>query len=156
MLEEVYFSLGTNLGNREKNINEALFRMQEAFSCSPVAVSDFLETEPWGFCSENRFINCVARFDIDMNPEAILKTVKSIEERMGRDTRDILYDISGRRVYQSRIIDIDILLCGKLRYDSETLHIPHLLMAKRDFVMIPLRQIVSEKTMSSFHDIFGE
>ena len=112
------------------------------------SVSNFLETEPWGFESDSRFINAAVLYELDLkkgyNPEAealmILEICKSIEKRLGRQVKP-LYGNDGERLYADRPIDIDILLFGDNKIDCEELTIPHKHMYERDFVMIPLREI---------------
>ena len=156
---EVYFSLGSNLGDRESNLRRAVSSLEEYF-CSSAKVSAFIETEPWGFQSEDKFINCVVRFDI---PDAgqdpylfcrrILTECKSIESSMGRGLR-VSYDENGRRVYRSRPIDVDILFYGNETISDTDLTVPHPLIKERDFVMIPLQEVVSNDIIGHFPDIF--
>ena len=111
-------------------------------------ISSFLETEPWGFESDDKFLNAAVLYELRMkkgyNPEAeglmILEICKDIERRLGR-TGKPQYNEKGERVYTSRPIDIDILLFGDHKIDCEELTVPHKLMYERDFVMIPLREI---------------
>jgi len=113
------------------------------------AVSSLLETEPWGFESEDKFLNAAVRYQLRLrkgyNPEAeglmILEICKDIEKRLGR-TGKPQYDEKGERIYSDRPIDIDILLFGDNKIDCEELTVPHKLMYERDFVMIPLREIM--------------
>ena len=113
------------------------------------AVSSLLETEPWGFESEDKFLNAAVLYELRLrkgyNPEAeglmILEICKDIERRLGR-TGKPQYDEKGERIYTSRPIDIDILLFGDNKIDCEELTVPHKLMYERDFVMIPLREIM--------------
>lgn len=150
---EVYLGLGTNLGERQRNLWEAIERLDEAFGCRYSAVSDFIETEPWGFYSQNRFLNAAVRYVLSVPAgisesdfsRGILKTCKSIEMAMGR-SESPEYDAAGKRVYHSRIIDIDILLIGDWTVDEPDLKIPHPLMTERDFVMRPLSEILSDNT----------
>ena len=115
------------------------------------AVSSFIETEPWGFESEDKFINAAVLYELELpkgyNPEAeglmILEICKGIERKMGR-TELPKYDEKGNRIYTSRPIDIDILLFGDNRIDSPELTVPHKLMYEREFVMIPLREIAGQ------------
>ncbi len=143
----VYFSLGSNLGDRRKNILEAVRLMGERFSemegteRQPVALSSLIETEPWGFKSGDNFLNAAVRFDLNSSPNEILETVKGIERSLGRETLPPAYDSAGRRIYRSRTIDIDILLCGDIKMDTPELTIPHPGMMERDFVLTPLREI---------------
>ena len=112
------------------------------------AVSSLLETEPWGFESEDKFLNAAVRYQLRLrkgyNPEAeglmILEICKDIERRLGR-TGKPQYDERGERIYTDRPIDIDILLFGKNKIDCEELTVPHKHMYERDFVMIPLNEI---------------
>jgi len=146
----LYLSLGSNLGNREENIRKALSLLDEELKTPYRAVSSFIETEPWGFESDERFINAVVLYEIelpdDFEPEEeglrILRICKKTERILGR-TEEPEYDDNGNRLYKSRTIDVDILLLGEERVDCEELTIPHKLMEKRDFVMVPLRQIMN-------------
>ena len=112
------------------------------------AVSSLLETEPWGFESEDKFLNAAVRYQLRLrkgyNPEAeglmILEICKDIERKLGR-TGKPQYDERGERIYTDRPIDIDILLFGDNKIDCEELTVPHKLMYERDFVMIPLKEI---------------
>lgn len=157
----LYLGLGSNLGDRRHNLLEAVRCLDMAFAVNHDALSSFVETEPWGFDSDDIFLNAAVRYRLSvprgtsMNAFAheILRKCKSVEAEMGR-TGKPEYDSDGRRIYRSRIIDIDILLLGDFRIDDSDLKIPHPLMAERDFVMIPLREIVSHRTMDSFPDIF--
>ena len=112
------------------------------------AVSSLLETEPWGFESEDKFFNAAVRYQLRLrkgyNPEAeglmILEICKDIERKLGR-TGKPQYDERGERIYTDRPIDIDILLFGDNKIDCEELTVPHKHMYERDFVMIPLKEI---------------
>ena len=116
------------------------------------AVSSFIETEPWGFESDEGFVNAAVLYELDLmkgyNPEAeglmILETCKDIERRLGR-TGEPQYDERGERIYTDRTIDIDILLFGDNKIDCKELTVPHKLMYERDFVMKPLNEILNNK-----------
>ena len=118
------------------------------------AVSSFIETEPWGFESDEGFVNAAVLYELDLmkgyNPEAeglmILETCKDIERRLGR-TGEPQYDERGERIYTDRTIDIDILLFGDNRIDCKELTVPHKLMYERDFVMKPLNEILNNKSI---------
>lgn len=153
-LREVYFSLGTDIGDREGNLLLALEKMNHAFGVPYSALSSFIETEPWGFESDTRFLNCAVMYRLGMPCAEILKSCQSIEIEMGRKAHCPEYGNDGQRIYRSRIIDIDILLYGDEMIATETLTVPHPLMAQRDFVMIPLMQIVSHQAVESFPDVF--
>lgn len=151
---EVYFSLGTNLGDREDNIRRALELMDEAFGVHYDALSGMVETEPWGFESEDLFLNCVVRYMLDEPCRKILSECKKIEMLMGRSVHCPEFYETGTRIYRSRIIDIDILFHGEHRIDTDVLKVPHPLMKHREFVMVPLGEIVSEGMRKAFPDIF--
>ena len=154
---ELYLSLGSNQGDREFNIETALSLLNIELKTPYKAVSSLLETEPWGFECEDRFLNVAVLYELYLpkgyNPEAeglmILEACKDIERRLGR-TGKPQYDEKGERIYTSRPIDIDILLFGDNNIDCEELTIPHKLMYQRDFVMIPLREILTESARSKY------
>ncbi|MBQ9660300.1 MAG: 2-amino-4-hydroxy-6-hydroxymethyldihydropteridine diphosphokinase [Bacteroidales bacterium] len=139
----VYFSLGTNLGDRQANIEEALRRLDLAIGRPYEALSSILETPAWGFDGPP-FLNCVVRYRTARRPHTLLRICKRIERAMGR--REVLeYDAEGRRIYHDRPIDIDILLYGDLTVDMPDLKIPHPLMRSRAFIMQPLEEIFAQK-----------
>lgn len=152
---DVYLGLGSNEGDREANIRLALSMLDDVDGVSVVKVSDLIETEPWGFNADMKFLNCAAEVFVNeqVTPLLFLKECKRIEKSMGRD-EVVEFDTDGKRVYHSRPIDIDILLYGKQHIDNKVLTIPHPLMSERDFVMIPLRQIVSEEEEEAFPEVF--
>ena len=142
----LYLSLGSNLGDREENIKKALDALSEAFGVPPVKVSALLETRPEGFDSPHLFLNAAARFDIKtaeprQKSLEILDICKCIEKRLGRTDGEERGN-DGKRIYHDRPIDIDLLLFGDLEMDSPRLTLPHPRMAERDFVQIPLREIM--------------
>lgn len=145
---KLYLSLGSNQGDRKRNIETAISLLNIELGTPYKAVSSFIETEPWGFDSDDKFINAAVLYELDFkrgyNPEAeglmILEICKDIERRLGREEGP-LYDEDGNRIYKSRPIDIDILLLGDDKIDCPELTVPHKLMYERDFVMIPLREI---------------
>lgn len=138
--ESLYLGLGSNLGDRKANIERAIGLLSEAFGSSPEAVSELIETEAAGFEGPD-FLNCAVRFDCALEPEEILDICQEVERRLGRGEHR-LFDDAGRRVYESRTIDIDILLYGDRHVDTPRLTIPHPRMAERDFVTVPLREIL--------------
>ncbi len=149
---ELYLSLGSNKGDRAANMEAAISLLNIELGRPYKAVSSFIETEPWGFESEDKFLNAVVLYEMEFrkgfNPEAeglmILEICKSIERRLGR-TGEPQYDAEGNRIYSSRTIDIDILLLGDERIDCEELTVPHKHMYERDFVMKPLKEIINVK-----------
>lgn len=148
MLVDLYLSLGSNMGDRAANIENAVSLLNIELKTPYKAISSLLETEPWGFESEQKFLNAAVHYELQLkegyNPEAealmILEICKDIERRLGRK-EGVEYNEAGERVYHNRPIDIDILLFGDHKIDCPELTIPHKLMYERDFVMIPLKEI---------------
>ena len=151
MKVDLYLSLGSNKGDKRKNIEDALSLLNIELGTPFKAVSSFIETEPWGFESDEKFVNAAVYYELECKegykPEAeglmILEICKSIERRLGR-TGNPQYDEKGERIYSDRPIDIDILLFGDNKIDCEELTVPHKLMYERDFVMVPLNEILEK------------
>ena len=128
-----YLGLGTNVGNKRRNMITAAALLAERVG-DILALSGFYETEPWGFESENFFLNAAVKLKTSFSPLEVLQITQQIEKELGRTEKS-------NGVYHDRIIDIDILL-----YDDEVLQIPgltlpHPLMHERKFVMDPLAEI---------------
>ncbi len=161
MKVELYLGLGSNMGDRAKNISDAISCLDMKLGRPFKAMSSVIETEPWGFETESRFLNAVVLYELEFrdgyNAQAeglmILETCKEIESMLGRVGKPE-YDGEGERIYSSRPIDIDILFLGGSRIDCPELTVPHKLMAEREFVMVPLREIASENIRNEFGDIF--
>ena len=141
--QDVYFSLGSNQGDRQARIEEALRRLDKALGRPYEALSSIIETPAWGFDGPP-FLNCVVRYRSARRPETLLHICKRIERAMGRRGAPE-YDAEGRRIYRDRPIDIDILLYGDLTVDTPDLKIPHRLMRQREFIMRPLAEIFPQK-----------
>ena len=139
------------MGDREANIETAISLLNIELKTPYKAVSSLLETEPWGFESDRKFLNAAVHYELRLkkgyNPEAeglmILEICKDIERRLGR-TGGTEYGEGGERIYHNRPIDIDILLFGDNKIDCPELTVPHKLMYERDFVMVPLREIAGQ------------
>ena len=154
---DVYFSLGSNMGDREAHIEDAMEMMSDAFGCRPKAVSTFVETPSWGFDGHPFINNCVLyRLPRRGTPEehatSILHRIKSIEATLGR-IHEAPVDEQGNRVYHDRPIDIDILYYGNYTINTQELIIPHPLIDVRDFVLIPLREIVRRDILDRHPEI---
>ena len=143
--DTIYLSLGTNQGNKEENIRGAIEELSHLLG-TPTAVATIIETEPWGFQSDNSFLNTVVAFKSTLAPEEILKATQEIERRLGRTKKSI------DGCYSDRPIDIDILLYGSRVIESPQLTIPHPLLHKRLFVLQPLAQIAP----GLIHPILGK
>ena len=138
----VYFSLGTNLGDKDQNLRIAIGKLEERVG-KVISLSAFYATEPWGFTSENSFLNAALGMETNYLPLEILKITQEIEQEMGRMHKSV------NGVYSDRVIDIDLLLClnadgSSVVMDTPELVLPHPLMQERDFVMKPLREILEE------------
>lgn len=138
MLHQVFFSLGSNIGNRKQLIREAIALLDERVG-RVTRKSSLIETAPWGFYSPNKFINACVCCETSLNPRQILAVTQNIEREMGRVGK------SKNGEYHDRIIDIDILLYDDLTVDESDLKIPHPHMKERDFVMGPLREILESE-----------
>lgn len=132
-MEPLALALGANLGNRLANLRQALHRLEGLGTV--LKRSDVFETEPWGVTEQPRFLNACLLLKTDLDPEALLAAVKGIERDMGR--RETVR-------WGARNIDVDILLCGSLLYESPRLRIPHAHLGDREFVLVPLAQILPD------------
>ncbi len=131
--KKIYLSLGSNLGDRARNISRALELLNKELDTQYERLSPIIETESWGF-SGNDFLNCVVIYDSDIKPEDLLKICKKIERELGRcDAPE--YDASGARIYHNRTMDIDILLYGEETISTQDLTIPHPQMKNREFII---------------------
>lgn len=131
---QVYLGLGSNLGEKEENIHKAIKLISERVGLV-VRQSSLIMTEPWGFESDNAFVNAAVLCETKLTPRQVLRATQKIERELGRTHKSV----AGH--YADRLIDIDILLYDDLRVDEPDLQIPHPLMHERDFVMIPLGEI---------------
>ena len=133
--EKLYLSLGSNLGDREEMLHRAIALIDERVG-TVQRVSSFIETEPWGFQSEHPFLNAACMVLTTLSPEQCLAETQKIERELGRTTK------SKNGIYHDRPIDIDLLLYGDLKLSTPKLTLPHPRMYERDFVMIPLKEIL--------------
>ncbi len=133
---ETYLSLGTNLGNREKNISNTINYLQKTAG-NIKTVSTIYETTPWGFDTENDFFNSIVILETYLAPRELLLAIKRIEKKVGRTPKT-------QKEYESRVIDIDIIFYGNQFYWDKNLSIPHRLAHKRKFVLKPLNELVPD------------
>lgn len=131
----VYLGLGTNLGDKQKNLNDAI-RMLENLVGEVEKVSSVIETEPEGFKSDNMFLNAVVKVRTALSPFEILDITQDVEKSLGRKEK------SSNGIYHDRVIDIDILLYDDINISTPRLVIPHPRMTQREFVMTPLAEIL--------------
>ena len=131
-MKNVFLGIGTNLGNREDNLEAAIKRIEETIG--PVLkYSSIYETEPWGFKAEDQFLNMVIIVNTDLSPSFLLEQILNVESAFGR--------VRSTERYSSRLIDIDILLYEDIIIYDQNLKIPHPLLDKRRFVLEPLCEI---------------
>ena len=138
----IYIALGSNLGSREDNINEALRRLRQK-SIQITAVSDFITTKPYGVTDQPDFLNAVAEVQTDKSPTELLLVLLQTEQEMGRKRL---------RHWGERIIDLDLLLYDDQIIDLPDLKLPHPDMQNRDFVLRPLAQIAPDVV----HPVLGK
>jgi 2-amino-4-hydroxy-6-hydroxymethyldihydropteridine diphosphokinase len=131
-MQKVFLGLGTNLGDREANLRNAVVRITGDIG-PVIRLSSVYETEPWGFRSEDLFLNMIAEVETKLKPSGLLGRILMIEAEMGR--------LRQGKGYSSRNIDIDILLYGEKIMDTPSLVIPHPKLHERRFVLVPLCEI---------------
>lgn len=129
----VFLSLGSNLGDREQTLQNALDELRKKFGL--LKVSKFYDTAPVGYREQNRFLNAVVRLNTDLPPEKLLAETQALEKKLGREPTF---------KWGPRVIDIDILAYGDKIIDAENLHIPHLELPNRKFVLEPLCEIAPQ------------
>ena len=134
-MHTIYLSLGTNLGSREDNLERALRLLQEQVG-TLLRRSSVHETTPWGFESSHMFLNLCVCMATSLSPLQLLATTKQIERQLGRTRK------SAHGHYADRLIDIDILLYDDVHINEPGLVIPHPHMYEREFVMMPLNEIL--------------
>lgn len=126
----VFLSLGSNIGNREENLNRAIHELSKIGRV--LTISNFYETKPYGYHDQPNFINCAVSIETSLTPQELLEEIKNIEKALGRENR-------GR--WRERIIDIDILYYDNLVVNQDDLKIPHPDLEYREFVLKPLSEI---------------
>lgn len=143
----IYFGIGTNLGDREGNLREAIRLLDERVG-QQLACSSVYRSAPMGFVSDNEFANVVIAYETTYSLEELLLITQQIERELGRKEKSV------NGIYHDRVIDIDLLqatdkqsLAEQITYTSDTLVIPHPRMQERDFVKIPLSEV--EKQLGS-------
>jgi 2-amino-4-hydroxy-6-hydroxymethyldihydropteridine diphosphokinase len=152
MTHTVYLSLGSNLGNRRQLLLDAIEKINKKVG-NVVRQSSFYETKPWGFESENLFLNAAVKVTTKLSPTELLEVTQQIEREMGRKKKTTYNFRQQTPNYSDRPIDIDILLYDDLHVDLPELKIPHPLMQERDFVLVPLREIIdADRELLQSHD----
>lgn len=163
-MHEVFLGLGSNIGERETILNQACKEIERLIG-PVVGRSAFIETEPWGFKSANKFMNAVVRCHTDLEPLPLLNVTQSIERILGkrkkhateRNPSPSTFHLPPSTLYHDRPIDIDILLYDCATINEPRLQVPHPLMLQRDFVMIPLREVLKQEGDEKYMDfLFGQ
>lgn len=132
---EVFIGLGSNLGNKKQNLLDAISYIHSKQENEVIETSNFIESEPWGFKSENSFINCCLNITTTLAAIDLLSFLKEIEENIGRTEKSV------NAVYSDRLIDIDILFYSDEIIKTKDLIVPHPQLGNREFVLKPLVEI---------------
>lgn len=142
----IFLSLGSNLGDRAENLRVARELLAEELKVGLIG-SCLLETEAIGFTGP-AFLNQVIGFESNIAPEALLDICQGIEEKLGRPHHAPAYDpVTGKRVYEDRTIDIDILIYNDLEIHTDRLTLPHPQVVSRPFVRTLLDNIKQRNTL---------
>lgn len=138
-----YIGLGSNIGDREKNLDSAIDMLRETPCVKILQVSSYINTAPVGYTEQPDFLNAVVEINTTLKPDELLKACMDIEARLKR-----------KRLIRwgPRTIDLDILLYGKQIINNENLIIPHPRMHEREFVLKPLSEIAP----NAFHPILNK
>jgi len=146
-MTNVYLGLGSNLGDREEYLRQAVTKLQSHFQITVLMQSSIYETEPYGYKEQPFFLNMVVQIDTDLAPEQLLDYTQKIEMKLDRK-REIHWG--------PRTIDIDLLLYDQQMIKTQRLIIPHLYLTRRLFVLKPLSELYlgsipgEQGTVSSF------
>jgi 2-amino-4-hydroxy-6-hydroxymethyldihydropteridine diphosphokinase len=133
MAHRIYLGLGTNLGDRLKNLHAAVDSLSPTVKV--LRTSAIYETQPWGYIDQPSFLNMAVEGDTEIDPGELLASLKQIEVNLGRE-------VTFR--YGPRLIDLDILFYDQLVLDLPHLKIPHPHLAERAFVLIPLMDLAPD------------
>lgn len=152
-MARVFLSLGSNLGDRLSNIQQAVSSLNMSDKIKVIKSSSFYETEPWGNKDQNWFVNAAVAIDTVLEPLELLKYCQNIEYTLGRIRNE-------KEKWQARAIDIDILTYDdKIINIENTLIVPHQFMHLRAFVLVPMLEVkadlvhpVFNKTISELYD----
>ncbi|HEX2394128.1 MAG TPA: 2-amino-4-hydroxy-6-hydroxymethyldihydropteridine diphosphokinase [Bacteroidales bacterium] len=134
-MNNVYLSIGSNLGNRKKNLENAI-KLLQTNNNSILSSSPIYETEPWGNPDQPKFLNQVVELTSDLEPENLLRKIHLIEEKCGRKRLG--------KIYSPRTLDIDILFYNSIILTTDALKIPHPMLHRRLFVLVPMADIAPD------------
>ena len=151
-MSKAYLSLGTNMGDRLSNIQQAVRLLTSDNNIKLLRASSFYETQPWGLSEQNWFINAAIAVETELSPIELLRVCQNIEEKLGRIRE-------GKPKWSERIIDIDILFYDDLIFKNEILEIPHKYVHKRAFALVPMIEVnaqlkhpILNKTIMEMHE----
>ncbi len=134
-----YLGLGSNIGERRAHLSAAV-RTLPRHGVEVLASSSVYDTEPVGMVLDQpEFLNACLRIEASLGPEELLDACKAVEREVGREAGGIRHG--------PRVIDVDLLLLGELRYSSERLHLPHAELGTRRFVIVPLLELDPDLTL---------
>lgn len=145
-MNEVYLCLGGNLGEREKNLSQAIAMIAGRVG-QVHSISSVFETASWGVSEQPNYLNQVLKIVTDLNAQEVLNTCLEIEKEIGR-TRNIKWE--------NRLIDIDILFFNVEIIDTPELKIPHPFVQERKFVLVPMAQIAGQLKHPVLHKTIAE
>ncbi len=134
-LVAVYIGLGSNVGNRENNLQSAVTHLAFKSGLRVVKISPVYETKPVGVTNQRDFLNAVVKLTTSLSPKELLKTTKEVENSLGRARKEH---------WGPRTIDLDILLFNQQVIREDNLNIPHPEIISRAFVLVPLADIAPE------------
>jgi len=140
-METVYLSLGSNIGDRKKYLEQSINHLNEVGEV--IEVSSVYQTPPWGVDSQQDYYNMCIAFKTLLSPELLLAEIHRIEHALGRER--------GEQRWLPRTVDIDIIFYGQRIIDTEDLKVPHPLMQQRKFVLLPLSEIASDMEHPVLH-----
>jgi 2-amino-4-hydroxy-6-hydroxymethyldihydropteridine diphosphokinase len=127
-----YLALGSNQGERESHLENAIIKLEEETDISIIKTSSIYETAPVGVTDQPVFLNMVVKFETSLDPIKLLNITQKVEKIGGRE---------GKGTWGPRTIDLDILLLNDENIQLETLQVPHPRMLNRGFVLIPLKEV---------------
>lgn len=133
---KAYLGLGSNIGNRELQLNEAIKILHAYQGIQVTQVSHIYETEPVGYTNQPKFLNLCIKIETELNPQSLLKCCLATEQQLHRK-REIRWG--------PRTLDVDILLFGDQIIEQDNLSVPHPRMKERSFVLIPLNDIATNQ-----------
>jgi len=133
--EKVFIGIGSNKGSRRRNCLMAIRSLNESAKVKVIKASPFYETSPWGLIGQRSFVNAVIEARTILGPMGLLTFLKGLERDLGRRR--------GRR-WGPRVIDLDILFFGRRIIEGTLLTVPHPLLHKRAFVIVPMREVAPD------------